>query len=257
MIWNKDFTYRYYLQLLNAIKNKGFTLCTISDYVYGQSKNKELKAIVRHDIDVSLKKALEMSLIEKRNGIHATYMIMQNSPLYALDDPESQHIIQTIKRNGHEIGLHFNIKDEMRTENLSVSEIKLDIEEAGRLLEYIIGQKIESISFHRPLSQLINGPLFINNLINAYANELMQGYISDSKGNFRDGDPLLQIMEFKGVMIQLLTHPIWWGDQHLIAEDRLEDFYKNEVANRPLEYTAMFSDSLSRSLPAVQRSGMK
>ena len=58
--------------------------------------------------------------------------------------------------------------------------------------------------------------------VNAYSRELMSWYLSDSAGNWREGEPLPLLSNPDRPLLQLLIHPFWWGEEHMSAGDRLQ-----------------------------------
>jgi hypothetical protein len=111
------------------------------------------------------------------------------------------------------------------------------------------------VSFHRPHPHFVRGPLYIAGLVNAYAAELMEWYLSDSRARWRDGDPLPRLLNPDRSLLQLLIHPIWWGDEHREGADRLEDFYQSATHHLSSEQKQTFSNALAGHL-TIQRSGL-
>ena len=54
--------------------------------------------------------------------------------------------------------------------------------------------------------------LVYHNKINVYAPEMRVRYITDSAGRWRNGEPLIEL-ENNTLPIQIVTHPIWWGQK--------------------------------------------
>jgi hypothetical protein len=54
-------------------------------------------------------------------------------------------------------------------------------------------------------------------------------------------------------LLQLLIHPIWWGDEHMAPQDRLEAFFLAETQGTSPEFTQAFDDHLATTIPAVLR----
>ena len=158
-------------------------------------------------------------------------MVMTESSLYRIDDDTSRNILQKIIDNGHEIGLHID----PRTHETGSTEAKIN--SACVELENIISLPVLAVSFHRPLEEDLNGPLLIDNRVNAYAKDLGgKRYRSDSSGRWRFGNPLLWLKEANLPLRQLLIHPIWWGSEHMSREERLRDFVLEEARGKPSDY---------------------
>jgi len=189
MEWDKDFSYRYYKKILQVVKRE-FNLVSFPDALKPWTKP---SLILRHDVDISLRRALVMAEIEKELNVNATYLVMLKSSLYELD----QNYLFRIMELGHEIGLHVSLEEK--------------IPEAKRKLEKTIGTPIRVFSFHHPTEQYLRGPLIIDGMVNAYSKKLMDCYISDSRGLFRVGEPIRFLKGTKKPLVQLLIHPAWWG----------------------------------------------
>ncbi len=254
--WSSDFSYKYFRKILQAIKSN-FKLHLISEARKILNRNGQPKLFLRHDVDVSLKRAFKMAEIEKEFEIHATYMVIANSPLYCLKDEASKDILQRLIDMGHEIGLHFDYSNCKHNNILDISILETEIDTTCKHLENITGVPILSISFHRPVQQFLRGSLSVCNRINAYSKELMAKYISDSKGCWREGKPLPMLLKNDEPLIQLLIHPIWWECEHKLPGERLQEFFEIETYGQSAQYVKAFSDSLSNTIPAVQRSGIK
>lgn len=251
--WSSDFSFRYFRMILQAIKYN-FELHLLSEAPRILSTIGQPKVILRHDIDVSLKKALRMAEIEEVFGICATYMVMINSPLYSVHDV--QDITGEIIDMGHEVGLHFDLDNNERNSNLEISSVEQKIHSSCKQLEEIIGRPVRSISFHRPIPRFMRGPLIVSGgLVNAYSRELMAYYLSDSKGRWREGEPLPKLLNPDRALLQLLIHPIWWGDEHMLPEERLQAFFEEATRGHSCDYIEAFDDALASTIPAVRRRG--
>ncbi len=245
--WSADFSYGYFRRILQAIQ-LNFESHLLAEVPEMQPANGRPQLLLRHDVDVSLEKALEMAKIEREFGIHATYMVIPNSPFYWLEDGTAQAIFRQLISMGHEVALHFDVSEEERKNNCGISSVEQQIEAACKRLEQAIAQPIRSISFHRPMPQFLHGPLMICGRVNAYAHELMRWYLSDSKGCWREGEPLPKLLKPEKPLLQLLIHPIWWGDQHISREDRLQEFFNTEThGGRSRHYSEMFDANLAKT----------
>ena len=84
----------------------------------------------------------------------------------------------------------------------------------------------------------------------------MEAYMSDSEGRFRHGNPLPLMKEQQGQTLQLLIHPIWWGEQHLTPGDRLQAFFDESTQAMSSERTESFDAELLRAVEPAKRSGL-
>jgi hypothetical protein len=130
-----------------------------------------------------------------------------------------------------------------------------DIQAATGRLAGLIERPVRSVSFHRPLPQYIRGPLYVAGLVNAYAEELMRWYLSDSRGRWREGEVLPKLLaSCDRPALQLLVHPIWWGDEHRAAADRLEDYFQAATRDMPADRAEALDVALAGHL-SIRRRG--
>ncbi|MGI8961575.1 MAG: hypothetical protein ACR2IV_17795 [Bryobacteraceae bacterium] len=254
--WGADFSYSYLRRLLEVVRSD-FAPRLLGDAAQLRQPTDKRLAFVRHDVDVDLNKALRMAEIEREHSVPASYMIMNASLMYTLREGSVARALREIQSLGHEIGMHFDCPEELRQEEGELSQIEGKIATACSELEECIGAPIKSLSFHRPIPWLLRGPLLIGSRVNAYAKELMEWYLSDSKGCWREGEPLPKLRHPKSTNLQLLTHPIWWGDTHLSPAERLDEFFTEKTRGVALSEAAEFDSALAATLPGVQRQGYR
>jgi hypothetical protein len=243
--WSSDFSYSYFRAILQVVKSdfKHFMIFQ-APQVLAKDSDQPI-VFLRHDIDVDLNKAMQMANIENDFAISATYYVMINSPLYQAKSRSARSVLMKLISMGHEIGLHFDFdSDEERRSFSDIHSLEPKINLACERLESIICQPIRSISFHRPLPQLLRGSLMLCRRVNAYCRELMTWYLSDSNGNWREGEPLPMLLAPRQPLLQLLIHPIWWGDEHMSPESRLNDFVKVTTRRYSSQRSQIFETSL-------------
>ncbi|MFA5803200.1 MAG: hypothetical protein WC879_01025 [Melioribacteraceae bacterium] len=254
IVKNFAFTYTSFKRILSILK-ENFSIHIFS-HAGDIPKSNGIKPSVflRHDVDLDLSFALKMATIERDEEINSCYMIMVNSPFYSMREESSKSIINEIIKMGHEIGLHFDFENHQdRNDELKIDTILDRLDSSCKILEELTNTPILSLSFHRPLPQLLNGPIHIGNRINAYSAELMNWYLSDSRGTWREGNPLPLLAKPKNKILQLLIHPIWWDKEHLDAADRLQKFYEIRTKDFTIEEKNKFDVLLSSHL-SIQRS---
>jgi hypothetical protein len=251
--WSEDFSYDYYRRMLAAVTGR-FTPRLLRDAAWFSGPAAP-SVFLRHDIDIALLPAMRMAALERECGAVSTYMVMVDSRLYDISQSDSRRMLREIAAMGHEIGIHFDCPDDVRNGNGNLAAIESLILRDCERLEAVIGEPAHSISFHRPIPSLLRGPLLVSEKVNAYAAELMDWYLSDSKGNWRAGEPLPQLNDPSKTVLQLLTHPIWWGEQHEPPAQRLESFYLTETRQMQPEQADYFDQMLAATIPGIRRSG--
>ena len=204
-----NFTYSGYELLLKCIRNSGYTLTPFRD----AETIINPKAIIRHDVDLSPEKALRIAALEHYLGVKATYFFLLGSEWYNLLSADSLRCMKEILSMGHEIGLHF---DASQYAGKPLQEIEWQLIHDIRLLDEITGAKVKSVSWHIPVDELLGKKLPMLESLgikNAYDPEYFSGYkyLSDSMMRWRD-NPFEYMDTTQYPNIQVLTHPVWYGD---------------------------------------------
>jgi hypothetical protein len=251
--WAADFSYDYFRRLLRTARAH-FDVYPVAEAPRALAAGGRPTLILRNDVDVSLERALRLAEVEHALGARATYMVMTNSPLYDVDAPASRAILAEMLALGHEVGLHFDFEDAAQREGgAAVAAVEPAIEAACERLDAACGQPVRSLSFHRPLPQFLRGPSVVAGRVNAYARELMDGYLSDSGGRWRQGEPLPMLERPTSVALQLLTHPLWWGETHQAPADRLDAFFVEATAGLSPAERARYDTTLGEHIQVWRR----
>ena len=164
--------------------------------------------ILRHDVDFSLEKAVQISEVEKGIDGGATYFLLLSTNFYNVHSKESRQYIEKILNNGGEIGLHF---DEAQYFVSDEDEMKKYVYEEIEVLEKVIGRKVSVISMHRPSKKIISANIEFDGIINSYSNVYFKEmkYLSDSRRYWReDIDGIIEEAEHE--RLHILTHPFWY-----------------------------------------------
>jgi hypothetical protein len=217
-----DFSLEGYSELLSTYKDAGYSFCGFelidSFLLEGQPF-----VILRHDIDISLRPALEIARIEWEQGVKATYFVLLRSPFYNLLSHPNTEILQQIQRYGHQIALHVDLIPYNGDCAAALTEIDI----LSRFYPYI---NTQIASLHSPcdLNKLPIGSY--RQLHNVYGSFLRKevAYISDSTGRWLHSHPLDCQAFYTQKPIQLLTHPIWWFQQGETARKKLELWFQND-----------------------------
>lgn len=214
----KEFTYEAYFNLLNYLQTR-YSIITFNEI----SVTNNPYVILRHDIDASLKQALNMAILENKLNIKSTYFVLFSHKYYNLFEKESMNELREISKLGHEIGLHYNLEIydsyNMKYFDILQSEISL--------LESFLNKKVNSISMHN-ISMTKKEDLFrsSNKFINAYNTELYDLYVSDSSRAW-DIEDLTRLLKCNYKKVQLLIHPFLWTKKYKKRENILECYFRN------------------------------
>lgn len=219
------FTYEAYKNMiLNLVKSN----YEISDYKDYQKKNKSVT--LRHDVDFSLEKALEMAKLENKLNVSATYFVLLSTDFYNPASKKSTEIIKEIIKLGGKIGLHFDEqKYQVETKEDLIKYVKYETE----ILSKIIDEKIDVVSMHRPSKKFLEMNLEIPEMINSYQKEFFEDfkYVSDSRMNWRENiEEIIESNNFN--KLHILTHPFWYEEKENTMKNKLERFLKNSITDR-------------------------
>ncbi len=224
---NYQFSHKNYSYICKTIKNTGL-LCDYKDVL---KNNLDNFIVLRHDVDISVKRAYELGKIEFQHGIKSSFFFMLTSGMYNVLSSENISYLQDLSKMGHSIGIHYYARPTQ-----SVESIKVAISLASSILQEFTSIKIDRFSFHNPTPALLKQNIYIDSLINAYSNKFFTfnecaandnefkpdiKYISDSNGKWQYTKPYTGICpeifdEFS--KFQLLLHPFYWtkeGHGHL------------------------------------------
>lgn len=210
-----EFTYRGYGQLINSLKESEYKFADYHDY-----ENYPRCVILRHDIDNSIEKSIQLAEIEAQLGVKSTYFALITSDFYNVASKKSLEGLQKIQNLGHEIGLHFDEMAYIELDNI-VGAIK---KEAG-ILSDIIGAEITTVSMHRPSQKTLEANYEIPGMINSYSKTFFNDfkYLSDSRRRWRE--PVLDIiMSGQYDRLHILTHAIWYNEVEEDIHDTIKDF---------------------------------
>lgn len=213
-----EFSYGAYKELLNTLKSENYVFET-----FNEEKENSKTVICRHDLDFSLSKAVAMAELEHELCISSIYFVLLSTNFYNVFSPENRKVLKYLQKLNHKIGLHF---DASIYEYKSIDELEKYISKEKLVLEMVLEEKVDVVSFHRPIHELFNVSLK-NGLISAYDEKYFSQYeyVSDSRRNWRK-DPY-SIIENSVDHIQLLTHPIWYYEGSKSPQDSIEYLKKN------------------------------
>lgn len=171
--------------------------------------------IIRHDVEFSIDRALNLAKLEKDLNIQSTYFIQIRNNTYNALSIENVKKIRSIIDMGHYIGLH--VHSGLVSEYSSIEEmISQDISILSNVLKY----NVNVFSYHRPSMELLLKNINVNNCINAYDKlffhahssnniplNLNVKYISDSNHMWKYGYPTT----VNHPKLQINFHPFSWS----------------------------------------------
>jgi hypothetical protein len=177
----------------------------------------------RHDVDMSMHRALRLARIEADSGVVATYFFLLHSRFYNLLENSVFELAREIARCGHHIGLHFDPQFNRRDDDRADLEQRLTWER--RILQDLFGDPIEVFSFHNPDTDVLNrfDQDELAGMVNTYGRTLRNGYVycSDSNGYWRH-HRLADVLASRPDRLHVLTHPEWWVQDPMSPRQRVE-----------------------------------
>lgn len=198
---------------------------TFSEY-QNKSDNDPI-VLLRHDIDFSLKHALEMAKLEAGLGIKSTVFLLFSSPFYNILDVDNIQIVRQIHELGHEIGLHYDLAV-LEKGNGKDPFALLNAE--AEILKQLTGSEVLSIAMHNPSmsgADIFRETKYINTYDERFTKQM--AYFSDSCMAWRNN--FIEHTEKNSFppRLQLLIHPILWSEEELTRWDKLDKFVSMKV----------------------------
>lgn len=217
-----DFSLEGYYELLSAYKEAGYSFCGFEE-IDSYLAKKSPFVVLRHDIDISLRPALEIARIEYEQGVQATYFVLLSSPFYNLLSSSNADLIAQIHRYGHQIALHVDLIPY----GGDCASALMEIDILSRFYPYI---NTQVASLHSPCDLNKLPIASFHQLHNVYGSFLRKelAYISDSTGRWLHCHPFDSEAFYTQKPVQLLTHPIWWFQEGTTARKKLELWFRND-----------------------------
>jgi hypothetical protein len=207
--------------------------------------------LFRHDVDVSLNRALALANIDAELGLRSTFFIDPLGQYYSAFEPDQRKILFEILDLGHDIGLHFDSsRHPIDTERNLEEALKFE----SKVLAKAVAEPL-AFSFHNPSEvDLAFKKDSYAGIPNAYSEKLFTQavYTSDSNGYWRHTPIFDVLFESLGIKpVQVLTHPEWWLDQQMSPRSRIHRAVYGRSQNVMGSY-----DSLLAAHGRVNVSGM-
>lgn len=221
-----QFTIDAYVNLMKLLKSKEYHFC-----LYDECDDFEKSVILRHDVDLTLDKALEMAIVENELGVKSTYFILLSTNFYNIFSKQSYQKIQQIKDLGHVIGLHF---DEKRYNITSIDEMEKYILFELTILGELLDEQVNVISMHRPSKLILENDIQLENITNSYSEKYFKSmkYVSDSRMNWREN--LMDIIHSNQYnKLHILTHPFWYSTKNNESmKEKITEFLQSAIIER-------------------------
>lgn len=221
---NINFTYQSYKELINLLEHNNYKFCNFTnENEYNES---DKLVILRHDIDLSLQKAVELAQLEYDLGIKSTYFVLVSTDFYNIFSKNSLYKLNKILSLNHELGLHF---DESKYDCKNEQDIKNYINKEIKILEMCLNNKVSLVSMHRPSKFILNSDIKFNHIVNCYSKKYFNEYkyLSDARMNWRENiEDIVCSNLYK--KIQIVTHGIWYYQEEKSINDVVKIYIKNK-----------------------------
>lgn len=196
-----EFTYDRYRELLAEVATSGATFCGYDEPVRAGN------VLVRHDVDLSPRRALDMARIESDLGVQATYFFLISTPLYNVHGGQTRSVIRELERLGHDIGLHFSTHQYPWTDDPGEATLADAVASEQEALATVT-DPVQTISFHAPPDWVLDRKF--EDFRSTYEPRFFGAidYVADSNQRWREDPPLADSVPDR---LQLLTHPGLWG----------------------------------------------
>ena len=238
-----EFTYYAYSDMLAKLSEKGYQFANYKNW-----HNSEKTVILRHDVDYSLQKAVELSETEKDIYCGATYFILISTNFYNVHSKSSRECIDMIIKNGGNIGLHF---DETQYCIQTEEELKECVSMETDILSGIIGMKVDVVSMHRPSEKFLTSDIEFTDIINSYSKVYFNDmkYLSDSRRHWRENvDEIIEQGNYQ--RLHILTHPFWYKPY---MEWDIKQTLKNAILNASLNFYDNMNNNFRNLTEEIER----
>lgn len=196
------------------------------------NENSKNFILLRHDVEYSPDRALKLAIFESSINVSSSYFFQVRNNTYNLLSKRNIEICHKIRELGHSIGLHVHL-DSITRNVVSQKKVKELIKTDIKIMNAVLGFKVDRFSYHRPTREVLNFDNNFFNLYNAYnkkyftlcedINKIQKHqpkYISDSNHNWKSMHPFEKSIDVYD-KLQLLTHPFSWTKE---GYNNLENF---------------------------------
>jgi len=233
---NQDsFTIENYRRMLLSFLDEGYNFAFFESAT-DLLKNDKQFVLLRHDLDLSITRALPLALIERDLGIRSTFFIRLRNGFYNPFNFEDSKVLEDLLAMGHRVGLHFDVSKYQ--DGATTHDIAEICSREREQLEKWFGIDIQIISFHSPLPEHLNINTDVTDgIAHTYLPEYFDRmfYCSDSTGRWRFGQPLESEAFMQKKPIHLLVHPIWWTNTGDDPQKVLGEFLKERLTSLNFE----------------------
>ena len=133
---SRDFTIQKYSQFCEILKSPSCQVMTVRQFLeMGQPR--DFIVVLRHDVDRSLRSAIQMARLEADYGIRATYYVRMTRQVFR------QSEIRKLSQLGHEVGYHYEVLSKSKGNTTrAIALFEKELEQIRRVVP------VDTISMH-------------------------------------------------------------------------------------------------------------
>jgi hypothetical protein len=234
-----------YRSFLRALKDRGSTFASFLD------EPSETAVYLRHDVDFSLEFAHRLAVVNREEGVSATYFVLLRSHAYNLASDHSQAVLAKLRELGQRVGFHYSdlgsdgtvpLRDCVANDHRIASQLVAGLEQVW--------------CAHSPSPTLLRACLELDTpgLVNASGERFMRGmtYYSDANMRYSPTTWLALAQRLEGPA-HILIHPVYWiGAREGVVANLAEALGAvTRDAIREFELNARWADTFRGSVPAA------
>lgn len=175
--------------------------------------------LLRHDVDLSPERAVEMARIERELGITATYFVLLGSPLYNPFQRPVREAFAEVAALGHDVGLHFSTHQHWPASRPPAEAALAErVRDEQAALSTVVADPVSTVSFHVPPDWVLARAL--EGVESTYEPRFFEeiDYVADSGQRWREEG--VSIPD-DGRPLQVLMHPGLWGEADATFRERV------------------------------------
>lgn len=205
------FSYSDYCQIIDALQKSGKYMS------FHEAAGAPDFALMRHDVEFSVDRALALAELEHENGFASCYLFQVSNNAYNILSKKNMDAVKHIASLGHEVGLHFHMNA-----LTDVDQIRSEIAKEAEILSMKSGIDIRLFSIHRPSKEILSEGVRIPGLLNTYDSSFFSfvenidtedteiKYMSDARHRWNYGLIPNDSTINGNRKVQILTHPYSW-----------------------------------------------
>jgi hypothetical protein len=210
--WSNSYRLSVYSDFLDELKKEKYSVKSFSEYdLTSQLDKNKIHVFLRHDVDLSLNRFLNIIKLEIKKEITSTSFFRLHSEKYVFE--KAIPIIQYLQAEGFEIGYHYEVLSQ--TKGNTEEALSLFTKELNELRETV---PVKVVSHHgdKYSNQQI-WPLVDKAKLDVWSAYDMKRdiYITDTGGKNMIKHPGFHIFDKlkeakPGDVVQILVHADWW-----------------------------------------------